>query len=95
MLACAWLRSCGASAADALRAGFTEAELRSLDFGNEEIWGHDGAVLAEIGQTWKKLKWGLKSASIEVGTWRGVRTQGGLVVELTLGNLQLGGAWQT
>ncbi len=94
MFVCAWLRSCGASVADALRAGFTKAELLSLDFG-DEIWGHDGAVLAEIGQTWKKVKWGLESASIEVGTWQGVRTQGGFVVELHLGQLQLAGAWQT
>ncbi len=96
VFACVRLRSCGASGADALRAGFTKAELFSLDFPLGELWGHDGDVLAEIGQTWKKLKWGLESASYEVETWRGVsQAQEGFVVQLHLSQLQLEGAWQT
>ena len=96
IFACARLRSCGASGADALRAGFTKAELFSLDFPLGELCGRDGAVLAKIGQTWQKLQWGWESVSHELETWRGVsQAQEGFVVQLHLSQLQLEGAWQT
>ncbi len=95
MFACARLRSCDVSGADALRAGFTKEELCSLDFPLSEVCGHDGAVLAEIGQTWKKLKWGRESVSRELETWDGVsQAQEGFVVKLELSQRQLQGAWQ-
>ena len=95
MFACARLRSCGASVADALRAGFTTKEIGSF-FPTGELWERDGDVLAEIGQTWKELKWGLESGSFEVETWRGVsQVKEGFVVKLNLATLGLKGAWQT
>ncbi len=64
-----------------------------MDFPSGDLWGHDGHVLAEIGQTWKNLKLGLES---ELETWRGVSAaQEGFVVKLQLQLLQLEGARQT
>ena len=64
----------------------------------QEIWGHDGVVLATVrnnaNATWKALQWDVAAASPEVETWPHVLTEGGFVVKLSLNSSLRGGAWQ-